>query len=396
MSTSRLAEADIVIIGAGVMGASIAFQLSRLSEKKVIIVDQSPPLGGMSGRTFGQIRLHYSNALLLEMAKRGYAFFQNWDREVGYGDPGYKRLGYLLLVVESQLAALQRNVKLAQGLDIDTRFVAPDEIKAIEPALNCDGLVGGAFDPAGGYIDVTRIVLSFLTAALERGTRLMSGIRVQGIELNGQRTVGVATDQGLLSAPVVINVTGVWAGQLFSSMGIEVPIEARRLDTMYLRQPPGGAQIGCCITDGNSNVVVRPDMGRELLAAAYPPEMPLADDPAERSNKTSDAAHMARIQAAFAERLPDLSDAQPVRSVGGSYDITPDWHPILGWVPGIEGLYLAAGFSGHGLKLAPAVGEIVAATVVDRKAVLDVAPLRFERFEDNELMHLAYGPGGRA
>lgn len=396
MSKGVLAQTDILVIGAGVMGASIAYQLHKQTDKRITVVDQAGPLGGMSGRTFGQIRLHYSNALLLNMAMRGYEYFKNWSREIGYGNAGYVQMGYLLIVVEKQLEALQRNVELAQSLGIDTRFVDPDEIKALEPALNTQGLVGGAYDPEGGYIDVTRIVLSLLTAAQENGVRLMSGLRVDAIETEGGRVAGVSTQDGLIEAPVIINATGPWSGELLTPLGVDLPLEPRRLDTTYLRQPPGRVQIGCCITDGNSNVAIRPDMGRDILIAAYPPEMPMATDPGEANNAQGDAEHLARIRTSLAERLPDFCDAEPVRFVSGTYDITPDWHPILGWVPDIEGLYLAAGFSGHGLKLAPAVGESVAAEVLGRQTPFDIRPLRFERFAENDLMYLAYGPGGRA
>lgn len=126
MSSNRvLAKTDVLAIGAGVMGASIAHQLNRQTDKRITVIDQSAPLGGMSGRTFGQIRLHYSNALLLTMAMRGYQFFQNWTREIGYGNAGYVQMGYLLIVVEKQLEALQRNVELARILGIDTRLSTP-------------------------------------------------------------------------------------------------------------------------------------------------------------------------------------------------------------------------------------------------------------------------------
>ncbi len=319
-------SADIVVVGAGVMGASIAYQLQKQSGRRIIVVDQFPPLGGMSGRTFGQVRLHYSNSLLLEMASRGYHYFQNWGAQAGYGDAGYHKPGYLLIVVEPQLEALRRDVTLAKALGIDTKFVDPDEIEA----------------------------------------------------------------------PAVVNAAGSWATRLLAPLGLEAPIEARRLDTMYLQQPPASIQTGRCITDGNSNVAIRPDMGRNILAGAYPKEMPLATDPGEPANPRADEEHMVRIRASLSERLPDFADAKPVRSVSGTYDITPDWHPILGWVPGIEGLYLTAGFSGHGLKLAPAVGETVAAAVLEQQAPFNVSPLRLERFAEGDLMFLAYGPGGRA
>ena len=129
-SGERLAAADIVVIGAGIMGASIACQLAKRSDRRVVVVDERPPVGGMSGRTFGQIRQHYSNALMVEMAIRGFEVLNDWQAEVGVGDPGYVRLGYLLLVVEAQVAACRRNVELGRQLGVDTRFASPDEIAA--------------------------------------------------------------------------------------------------------------------------------------------------------------------------------------------------------------------------------------------------------------------------
>jgi len=393
-----LKKADIVIVGAGVMGASIAYQLSRSSSKRVrvVVVDQHAPLGGMSGRTFGQIRLHYSNALLLEMAMFGYQHFQNWKTEVGWGDAGYVRMGYLLLVVEQQLKALRRNVDLAKSLGINTRFVDPEEIKAIEPAIAVNGLVGGAYDPAGGTVDITRIVLSYLLSAQDAGVQFMPNVKVNSIETKNNRVVGVKTNSGYIDAPIVINATGSWANHLLKPLNIDLPMQPRRLDTMYLRQPPGGAQIGCCITDGNSNVAIRPDVGRDILVGAYPPEMPVAADPGEGNNSQADAEHLTRIRKSLSQRLPDFTEAKPVRSVSGTYDITPDWHPVIGWLPMFDGLYLVTGFSGHGLKLAPAVGVAVSAEVLGSASPFDIGPLRYERFAENDLMYLAYGPGGRA
>ena len=392
----RLGAADIVVIGAGIMGASIAFQLARRSNRRVVVVDERPPVGGMSGRTFGQIRQHYSNALMVEMAIRGFEVLNDWEAEVGVGDPGYVRLGYLLLVVEAQVEACKRNVALGRSLGVDTRFASPAEIKALEPALVIEDLAGGAWEPSGGYIDVTRMVLSWLGAAQAAGAVLHSGLRVEGIATADGRVAGVDTAEGRIEAPVVIAAAGAWTTDLLDPLGIEAPIERRRLDMAYLEQPPGRPQIRTCITDGNSNVVMRPDMGPYLLAVAYPDEMPEVADPTAPAPAADEARHRARLDKALAERLPDFVDAKVVRTVSGAYDVTPDYHPILGWAPGFEGLYLAAGFSGHGLKLSPAVGECVAAAVLEAESPFDIRPLRPSRFADGEPMYLAYGPSARA
>ncbi len=397
-------EVDVVVIGAGVCGASIGYQLARNSELRVAVVDARPPVGGISGRTFGQIRQHYSNELLVRMALRGFHCLRNWTAEVGYGDPGYVRFGYMLIVTADQIDGLRRNVELGRSLGVDTRVVGPDEIAAIEPLVNAAGLAGGAYEPDGGYIDVTKMVLSWLGAATAHGARVLTPLGVQEILTAGGAVTGVATDGGEIRAPIVVVATGAWAPDLLDPIGVHLPIERRRLDMVTLEQEPGARALHLCITDGNSNLVIRPDMGRRILAVAYPREMPEVDDPLADAPAQAHHEHSVRLNKALAERLPALTVAGTVSTTSGAYDITPDYHPILGWaeeVSDVAGLYLAVGLSGHGLKLSPCIGEIAAAHVLGVEQVagappIDAGPLRPSRFADGDLMHLTYGPSARA
>ncbi len=397
-------EVDVVVIGAGVCGASIGYQLARNSELRVAVVDARPPVGGISGRTFGQIRQHYSNELLVRMALRGFHCLRNWTAEVGYGDPGYVRFGYMLIVTADQIDGLRRNVELGRRLGVDTRVVGPDEIAAIEPLVNAAGLAGGAYEPDGGYIDVTKMVLSWLGAATAHGARVLTPLGVQEILTAGGAVTGVVTDGGEIRAPIVVVATGAWAPDLLDPIGVHLPIERRRLDMVTLEQEPGARALHLCITDGNSNLVIRPDMGRRILAVAYPREMPEVDDPLADAPAQAHQEHSVRLKRALAERLPALTVAGTVSTTSGAYDITPDYHPILGWaeeVSDVAGLYLAVGLSGHGLKLSPCIGEIAAAHVLGVEQVagapaIDAGPLRPSRFADGDLMHLTYGPSARA
>ena len=397
-------EVDVVVIGAGVCGASIGYQLARNSQRRVAVVDARPPVGGISGRTFGQIRQHYSNELLVRMALRGFHCLRNWSTEVGYGDPGYVRFGYMLIVTADQIDGLRRNVELGRRLGVDTRVVGPDEIAAIEPLVNAAGLAGGAYEPDGGYIDVTKMVLSWLGAATAHGARVLTPLGVQEILTADGAVTGVATDGGEIKAPVVVVATGAWAPDLLDPIGVHLPIERRRLDMVTLEQEPGARALHLCITDGNSNLVIRPDMGRRILAVAYPREMPEVDDPLADAPAQAHHEHSVRLNKALAERLPALTVAGTVSTTSGAYDITPDYHPILGWageISDVAGLYLAVGLSGHGLKLSPCIGEIAAAHVlgVDQVAgapPIDATALRPSRFADGDLMHLTYGPSARA
>ena len=397
-------EVDVIVIGAGVSGASIGYQLARHSDLRVAVVDARPPVGGISGRTFGQIRQHYSNELMVRMALRGFHCIGNWSTEVGYGDPGYVRLGYMLLVTGNQIDGLRRNVELGKRLGVDTRFVGPDEIAAIEPLVNADGLAGGAYEPDGGYIDVTKMVLSWLGAAVTLGADVLTPLGVQEILTDDGAVAGVATDGGRITAPVVVVATGAWAPDLLDPLGVHLPIERRRLDMATLEQEPGARALHACITDGNSNLVIRPDMGRRILAVAYPPEMPEVDDPLADAPPDAHDEHSVRLEKALAERLPALTVSGIASTTSGAYDITPDYHPILGWageLADVTGLYLAVGLSGHGLKLSPCIGEVVAADVLGVEQVgsaprIDAEALRPSRFADGDLMHLTYGPSARA
>ena len=178
------------------MGASIGYQLASQGDVGVVIIDERPPVGGVSGRTFGQIRQHYSNELMVRMALRGFEVIDNWDDLVGHGDPGYVRMGYMLLVVEDQLDALERNIALGAGLGVETRFVGPAEVAELEPLLVTDDLAGGAYEPNGGYIDVTRMVLSWLGAAQAHGSTVCSGVKVEAIDEVDRVTTGVNTSLG--------------------------------------------------------------------------------------------------------------------------------------------------------------------------------------------------------
>ena len=391
-----IGRADIIIIGAGIMGASIAFQLSRQSDKQIIVVDARQPVGGMSGRTFGQIRQHYSNELMVELSIRGFDTLKNWSKIVGYGDPGYVRMGYMLLVAANQIESLKRNIRLGRGLGVETRFVEPDEIKHIEPSLTVNGLTGGCYEPNGGYIDVTRMVLSWLGAAQAGGVKIMTPLLVSAIETHSGRVSGVVTNRGNIQAPIVVNATGAWGSELLSDLDLQIPLERHRLDMSYIDVRPQVSAISGCVTDGVSNVVMRPHWGHSMLVAAYPPAPVLIDDLLMEVPDKEFESHHQRISRAFQERIPQLKDFSVLSNVSGAYDVTPDFHPILGWVPGVEGLCLAMGFSGHGLKLSPAIGEIISAMVLEQPSAIDVDALRYERFEENDLMYLAYGPSARA
>jgi glycine/D-amino acid oxidase-like deaminating enzyme len=385
---------DTAIVGAGIVGLATAHALCRDGAGTVALVDRGMPGGGDSGRSFSMVRCHYSNAVVARLAMAGSRAIMDWHDEVGVADAGYVRCGYLLTVPERLVDPCRGNVEMLRSLGLDTRFLEPGEIHAVEPELSLAGVAGAAYEPDGGFADAQKMCLGWFAAATRDGLRSHLGVAVSGLRVEAGRAVGLETAEGFVPAGKVVLATGAWANDLLRPLGAEQPIELRRLEVLVARTGPGGPLPSAVCSDAVTNVVVRPDRGRQFCAVAY-----AGEDLLERADDCDhglSAGYEDAVRAGLMERYPRLAGFELVRGFAGPYDVTPDWNPILGPCPGIEGLYLAVGWSGHGFKLSPAVGEVAAAEVSGRTPPIDVGELRPERFAAGRLLRLAYGPGARA
>jgi sarcosine oxidase subunit beta len=385
---------DIAIVGAGIVGLATAHALCRDGAGSVALFDRSWPGSGDSGRSFSMVRRHYSNAVVARLAIEGSRTIRDWADEVGVADAGFARCGYLLTVPERLVDACRGNIEMLQGVGLDTSFVTPDEIAEIEPEISTDGVAGAAYEPEGGFADAQKMCLGWFAAAASRGLRHHLGTAVRAIRVERGRVTGVESDAGFVPAGRVVLATGAWANDLLEPLGARLPIELRRLQVAILRTVQGGPLPSAVVSDAVTNVVVRPDRGHQFCAVAYAGEDVLerADDCAHGLSE----GYLDAVRSGLATRFPLLAEFELVRGFAGPYDVTPDWNPAIGPCPGIEGLYLAVGWSGHGFKLSPAVGEVVAAVVTGRTPPIDISELRPERFAEGRLLHLAYGPGARA
>jgi glycine/D-amino acid oxidase-like deaminating enzyme len=387
-------RADIVVIGAGLMGTSIAFQLARRDCGDVLLVERDAVCAGDSGLCFGMVRRHYSNEVVARLAMRGVDIIKRWPEEVGVGDSGYVSTGYLLTATADRLEPLEDNVARLRSYGLDTSLVSPAEIAAIEPLMRIESIAGGAFEPDGGFADTQKMTLSWFAAAVRAGLRAAVGRTVTGVRVEAGRVKAVETDDGPIETSTVVLAAGGWGGALARSAGLALPIGLRRVQVAHVRQPGGLPQATVTFSDMASNLVFRPDRAGIALVVAYqPPELLKERDAC--LNRV-DSGYEASIRAALRERLPAYADAVWLGGFAGAYDFTPDWNPLLGWAPGVRGLYLALGWSGHGFKLAPSVGEVVADEVTGHAPAIDIAPLAPDRFARGEPLHLAYGPSARA
>ena len=385
-------NADVIIVGAGVAGASAAFHLSRLGAGDVLVLDRAAVGSGMSSRSSALVRMHYTYRGEVELAVRSDRMFARWPELTGR-PPVVRRTGFARIVLPGEEQALAANVAMQRSCGAAAEVIDAGEFAGRAPGLRTDDLTQVAWEPGGGYGDGAIVAGDLLAAARDRGVRYQPNTPVRALRLAGDRVTGVVTDGGPLTAGTVLLAAGVWAPSLLRGAGLDLPIETELHHVALLSHPPGhGAPIACI--DSTTQTYFRPEAGgRMTLVGSFtgprgadPDHVLAAPDPA-----TARPDELAGLAGAAAGRLPALADAGIARGVTGAYDMTPDCRPLLGEVPGRPGLVLAAGFSGTGFKISPAVGEAVAELITSGQAGhVDIGPLRPGRFADGEPIRASF------
>ena len=379
-------SADVVIVGAGVIGAATAFHLSLLGAGDVLVLDRATVGSGMSCRSSALVRMHYTFGPEVELAVRSDAMFGAWPDLTGR--PGcVRRTGFVRIVSPGEEAALRANVTMQRALGARAEVIDAAGLKEVAPGLWADDVECAAWEPNGGYGDGAVVAGDLLAAARARGVRyrphspvaalLTDGGRVTGVELAGS---GSGTGGGDREhAGTVVLAAGVWSPALLRTVGVVLPIETELHRVAVLAHPAGQGTPVACI-DSTTQTYFRPEAGGSMtLVGAFAGQRG-ADPDAVASAAGEDLAPL--VQAA-SHRVPALEDAGIVRGVTGVYDMTPDARPLLGRLPGLDGLIVAAGFSGMGFKIAPAVGEGIAGLIAGAPAgSVDLAPFRPDRLSD--------------
>jgi sarcosine oxidase, subunit beta len=371
--------ADVVVVGAGVQGASLAFHLARRGAK-IAVLERSSVGAGATGRSSGFVRMHYDLALEAELAWRSFPWFTGWADRVGAGDPGFVRTGFLQLVPAPEAEALRANVRAQQGLGIATSAIGPDELARIVPGMRCDDVPVAAWEPESGYADPTGTAMGFLAAARRDGAVYAPGTRVTRIVVDGGHVTGVDTDAGRLDAPVVVDAAGAWAADLARTAGLEIPVVPWRHDTAFFGLPAGRPSNIPIVLDHAGSVYFRPE-GVDLLLVGLESHNELGGSP-DRPFATTGQDVLATMADRLCERVPAMAAGDLRSAYGGQDGMTPDQRPIIG-PAGPDGLFLLCGFSGTGFKTAPAIGEAASAWILDgRPGPIDLSPFRLGRFAE--------------
>src|SRR5579862_4210936 len=376
-----MTTADIVIVGAGVMGASIAFQLAKSKAGKIVVIDKEHVGRGGSGRSSALIRMHYSHPPEVQLALISLRMFENWREEVGA--PGdFRKTGFVRIVHPNETERLMRNVEMQRKLGVRVDLVGRQDLQELEPGWAVDEVELAAYEPDSGYGDGAAVASDFLGRAREMGVIYLPKTRVTSIAIERGKVRGIGTDQGDISAEKVVIATGPWTRPLLQRAGFDAPIETEYHQVAILKKA-SDMQVGrsACI-DSVTATYFRPDAHDKFLVGDFYGQRPA--DPENFPQRPSDES-LGEIIERASRRVPKLENAEVMRGVTGVYDMTPDSRPLLGEVSQTSGLYLCAGFSGMGFKISPAIGIVMAELLTNGQATtVDISSFRPERFAEGK------------
>jgi len=381
--------ADIVILGAGVMGASIAFHLARRKPGKIVVIEKDHVGRGGSGRSSALVRMHYSYPQEVQLALVSLRMFENWQEVVGA--PGdFRKTGFVRIVHPNESGRLKQNVAMQQTLGVNVKLITGQELHDLEPDWRVDDIELAAYEPDSGYGDGAGVANDFLTHARDLGVSYVPRTQATSFLVGNGRVRGVATDQGEIEAPVVIAATGPWTRPLFQQVGYDLPIETEYHQVAILKNAPGMKVGGCACIDSVTGTYFRSDGQDKFLIGDFYGKR--GADPDNFPQRASDDGLEEIIERAC-RRVPKLENAEVIRGVTGIYDMTPDSRPLLGEIPGVRGLYACAGFSGMGFKISPAIGLVMSELLLNGDGcgkTVDITAFRPSRFAEGKPIKAEY------
>ena len=378
--------ADVVIVGGGIVGASVAWHLSEAGCRNVLIVERESHQGkGSTGKSMGGVRAQFATKPNIQMSLYSIPFYAAFEERLGHPS-GYCDQGYLFVATKpAHLAYLQTNQTLQKSLGLtQARMLTREEIASIVPQLRADDVLGGSFCPTDGFVDPYSVMVGFTTRACEQGATLWRATEVTGISRNASGIAGVETSRGPVSTRVVVNAAGPWAAEIASLAGAKLPVEPMRRMLIPTEPFDGVSHKVPMVVDMTTGFHFRPESLGFLLAW---------NDPQETTgfNTNFEPSFIEKVLTLAADRVPCFENlaVNPKRSWAGLYEMSPDHHAIIGPVEEVPGLFCANGFSGHGVMHSPATGRMVADLIVQGKTdVIDnVEVLSPARFVRGELLH---------
>ncbi len=371
-------SADVVIVGGGCMGASVAYHLARRGVTDVVLLEREKLLAsGSTGRNAGGVRHQFSNAANIRLSIESIALLERFKDEIGY-EIDFHQDGYLfLLSTAASVETFRQNVALQRSFGIDVEWLAADEAARLAPGLSTDGVLGATFCRRDGIADPNGVTMGFAKAAQAMGTTIERDTEVTGITVDRGRVSGVDTTRGAIAAPIVVNAAGPHARAIGRMAGIDVPVDPYRRH-IFIAQPASPLRAAALpaskimVIDFETTFYFHRE-GAGLLFGMSDPGEPSTFDTTVRWDFLAQATDIAVM------RVPALADASISHAWAGLYEMTPDANPIIGPARDVPGFFLINGFSGHGFQHSPAAGRILADLIVGADPAMDLAPFALER-----------------
>lgn len=380
---------DVIVIGAGITGASTAYHLKKRGVKRVLLVDREAPAAGGTGKSAAIIRQHYSNPLLVRLTKSSIGMLAAMPQELGKSG-GYVRSGYFFLINQEMLAGAKANVAMQREVGVDTRFLDQKEIEKLCPWLNPEGVAAVIHEPDGGYADPVQATEAYVHGLRKLGGEVREKKPARALVRSGNRITAVTFDDEELAAGAVVNAAGPWAAPLAASAGMDMQMRTVREQDTIWEGRPGRPLPEASVSNGVDAIYLRPLGERRFVIGRGFPKQYYDVDP-YNYKLTADDWFVSEVQERMERRFPPLAGAKLVTAYAALYDVTLDWYPYAGPRKGIEGYFDACGGSGHGFKIGPAIGKELADWIADARTGADFSRLSYDRISANRLFTQAYG-----
>ncbi len=371
-------RADVVIIGGGITGCSIAYNLAKKGCKNVVLFEKNSLASGATGRCGAGIRQQFGTKVNCILARESIKIFENLSQELDY-DIELNQSGYLILAyTEKEVNQFKKNVALQQSLDIDVRFITVKEAKKIVPPLNTDGLLAATFCPTDGHADPFKTNFAYAETAQRLGVKIYTFTEVKEIETEDNRITAVNTDKGKILTPIVVNAAGGYSGIIGKMVGVDLPVYSQRHQILITE--PVDPLFKPMLMSFSRNFYCQQTPHGSIIMGFGDPNEPKGDD---IGSSWQFAREMAQKMTTV---MPLLKEVSMIRQWAGLYNVSPDAQPILGEHPQVRGFYMAIGFSGHGFMLAPVASKLIAELILEGKTFLPIDKLDIGRFERGELI----------
>jgi len=385
---------EVIIMGSGSTGSSIAFHLAKKGYQNVLVLDSRCVGCGQTSRSSAVIRLHYTNPAVRDMAIFSWRFWRNFQEETGCEYPVFTKTGIAYVGPEDYVEAMEEIVRDLRSKNVEAYFYDPEEFRQeVFKYFNTEGLAGVTWEPNSGYGDPNTSVRCYIEYARNHGIDIAEYTAIKKIVREDNVIIGVETDKGFIKGEIFVNSLGVWTNDILASAGKKLPIEYVREDVVYMKNPSRKDVVPPGWGDLALGFYARPDGETQTLVGTLEAEpVEKYDEPGEYTRAPLDIVK--KRMDTYLKRFPDMIEASPTTVIYGYYDVTPDWQPIIGFDDEIENLIHMVGLSGHGFKLSPAYGDIISDIIIHGGSKrFKVEEFSIERFKRGESKHSKYKYG---